>query len=290
MSSNQTILVIDDEPAILVGLAAMMRRQGYLVITACNGQDGLRLAKTETPDLILSDVMMPPPNGFEVRRLLSQDSKLSTIPFVFLTARVGVEDRVSGIREGADDYITKPFQPEELVARIDAIFRRIETEQARGREQMKASAEEEMNELRHEILQNFHHELRTPLTNVIMPLQAAVSYKFEDPSEQIKFIRTALSNLERLESLITDFIILTNIDHGDLNTIRQVVDPDLYIVKPIQKRLERYKEKELLLVMDVQIDQEITAPRKEYTHAAMHLRGRFGNSRNRRRSRYFSNS
>ncbi|HEX7555845.1 MAG TPA: response regulator [Leptolinea sp.] len=239
MENGKTILIIDDEPSLLLGLSAMMRRHGYQVISASNGTDGLAMARAMTPDLILSDVMMPPPNGFEVRKLLSHEPHLGTIPFIFLTARSESSDRIQGIRQGADDYITKPFQPDELLARVEAIFRRIEAEQARGREQMKKSAAEEMEKLRHEILQNIHHELRTPLTNIIMPLQLAVSQKFENPAQQIEFINMALSNLDRLESLVNDFIILTNIDQNLLNTFRQPIDPQIHLIKAIQKRFER---------------------------------------------------
>ena len=104
MDKKSSILVIDDEPALRVGLAALIKRQGYDVITACDGYDGLKKAKDTLPALILSDVMMPPPNGFEVRRLMSQDPQLASIPFIFLTARTDTVDRVNGIRGGADDY------------------------------------------------------------------------------------------------------------------------------------------------------------------------------------------
>jgi len=271
MENGKTILIIDDEPSLLLGLSAVMRRHGYQVISASNGADGLALARAMQPDLILSDVMMPPPNGFEVRKLLSHDPQLDTIPFIFLTARSESSDRIQGIRQGADDYITKPFQPDELLARVEAIFRRIDAEQARGREQMKKSAAEEMEKLRHEILQNIHHEIRTPLTNIIMPLQLAVSQKFEDPAQQIEFINMALSNLDRLESLVNDFIILTNIDQNLLNTFRQPIDPQIHLVKTIQKRFERYAFKNLELVFDLQVAEAIRAPRAEFIHAVIHL-------------------
>jgi DNA-binding response OmpR family regulator len=271
MVNEKTILIIDDEPALLVGLSAMIRRHGYKVISASSGSQGLSLAREKVPDLILSDVMMPPPNGFELRKTLSKDARLATIPFIFLTARSEASDRIQGIRDGADDYITKPFQTEELMARIEAVFRRIETEQERGRAQMKDIAAEEMEKLRREILQNINHELRTPLTNVIMPLQMAVSQKFEDPNEQIKFIRVALSNLERLESLTTDFIILTNLDQGNINTFRQPIDPQMHLVKPIKRRHERYAEKNLNLLIEIGTGDEIRAPRLEFIHSVLHL-------------------
>src|SRR5687767_16019624 len=271
MEDKPTILIIDDEPALLMGLAATIRRHGYNVVTATNGRDGLQKAREAVPDLILSDVMMPPPNGFELRRMMSLDSDLASIPFIFLTARSNVEDRVSGIREGADDYITKPFITEELLARIEAVFRRVKTEQERGREQMKAIAEQDMNRLRHEILQNLHHELRTPLSNILMPLELAANHKFSDPEEQSKFINIALSNADRLESLVTDLIILSNIDHGNLNTIRQPIDVDMHILAPVRKRLERYKPKELEIFTEISEQGKITAPRREFIHAITHL-------------------
>jgi len=271
MEDKPTILIVDDEPALLLGLAATIRRQGYSVITAVDGNDGLRKAREALPDLILSDVMMPPPNGFELRRLMSLDSDLASIPFIFLTARSNVEDRVSGIREGADDYITKPFVTEELLARIEAVFRRVKTEQARGREQMKTIAQQDLNNLRNEILQNFHHELRTPLTNILMPLELAANNRFSGPEEQSKFINIALSNADRLESLVTDLIVLSNIDHGNLNTIRQTIDVDLHILAPVRKRLERYRTKELEFLTDISQEGTITAPRREFIHAVVHL-------------------
>lgn len=271
MDKNSTILIIDDEPALLLGLSAKIKRQGYQVVTASNGSEGLQKAKEVLPDLILSDVMMPPPNGFELRRLMGQDPRLASIPFIFLTARSGVEDRVNGIRDGADDYITKPFVTEELFARIEAVLRRVNVARERGREEVRASAQQDMEQLKREILQNFQHEMRTPLSNIIMPLELVVNKKFEDPEEQIQFVRTALSSVDRLESLVTDFILLTNIDHGDLNRIRQRIDVNNHILLPIQKRLARYQVRGLDFVYDVKGEGEIAAPRREFTHALVHL-------------------
>ena len=269
--TTSTILIIDDEPALRLGLAAKIKRQGYEVHTASDGRDGLQKAKECLPDLILSDVMMPPPNGFELRKLMEQDPQLASIPFIFLTARTGVDDRVSGIRDGADDYITKPFETEELLARVEAVLRRVRREQERGREEMRESARRDMEKLKQEILQNFHHEMRTPLTNIIMPLELVVNKRFEDPEEQIHFIRMALSSVDRLESLVTDFILLTNIDHGNLNVIRQRIDCENHLLLPIKKRLARYKDKQLVFVHEMSGQGEITAPRREFTHALVHL-------------------
>ena len=265
------ILIIDDEPALLLGLSARIKRQGYETITAVDGKDGLQKAREHTPDLIISDVMMPPPNGFELRRLLSQEPGLSSIPFIFLTARSSTEDRVSGLKEGADDYITKPFETEELLARIEAVLRRVRAAKDLGREEMKATAQRDMDKLKQEILQNFHHELRTPMTNILLPLELAANNRFENLEEQSRFLRIALSNADRLESLITDLILLSNVDQGNLNLLRQTIDPRASILAPIQKRFERYQGKNLRLVLDCPEDAVIRAPRREFTHALVHL-------------------
>ncbi len=271
MNEASTILIIDDEPALRLGLAAKIKHQGYNVVTAIDGSDGMQKAKEVLPDLILSDVMMPPPNGFELRRLMSEDPRLASIPFIFLTARSGVDDRVTSIRDGADDYITKPFVTEELLARIEAVLRRVKTAQAHGREEMREIARHEMDQLKQEILQNFHHEMRTPLTNIVMPLELIVNNKFDDPEEQVKFLRIALSNAGRLESLVADFVLLTNIDHGNLNRIRQTIDVNNHILLPVRKRLERYQSKDIQFIQDISLLGTVTAPRQEFMHALVHL-------------------
>ena len=272
MEENKfTILVIDDEPAIRLGLAATIRRYGYSVITAVNGDDGFLKARQSLPDLIVSDVMMPDLNGFEMKQQMSEDPILAPIPFIFLTARTGNEDRVAGIRKGADDYVTKPFVTEELMARIEAVLRRVETEQERGREQMKQSARDEMEKLRREVLQNFSHELRTPLGNVMMSLDVVVNNKFKTEEEQHEFIRIAHSSADRLETLVADIILLSDIDQNNLNQMRQTIDIEHHILAPIRRRLERYEIKGLNFVYDINLGGVIKAPRREFTQSLVHL-------------------
>ena len=271
MENKPVILVVDDEPAIRMGLAATIERHGYGVVTAVNGSDAIVKAKKSPPVLIVSDVMMPIVNGFEMKKQMSADPQLASIPFIFLTARTASEDRVAGIRGGADDYVTKPFVTEELMARIEAVLRRVQTEQARGREQVQQAANEEMDKLRREILQNFRHELRTPLSNVIMSLEMAVNTKYEDPDEQAEFIHIALSSVDRLDALVADIILLSDLDQHDLNATRQLIDVEHHILAPIQKRLHRYPIKRINFVYDIKLANPVKAPRREFSQAIAHL-------------------
>lgn len=271
MNSKPLILIIDDDPALLMGVSATIKKHGFQVVSAEDGNDGFAKAKEVQPDLILSDVMMPPPNGFELRKLMSLDPQLASIPFIFLTARSRMDDKVNAIMDGADDYITKPFVVYELIARISAVLRRVKIAEENGRERAKVAAEADLDRVRQEILQNFHHEIRTPLSNIMMPLQLAINNKFDNAQEQSRFLSKALSSASRLESLTTDLILLSNIDQGNLNTIRQPIDVEMDIHVPINRRLERYCDKGLDFTMDIQVNGKIAAPRREFTHALGHL-------------------
>jgi DNA-binding response OmpR family regulator len=121
---NERILVIEDEAAMRTALADLLTSEGYRALTAADGERGLERALDEKPDLILLDIMMPKLDGFalcaELRRLAN------AVPVLMLTAKGQVEDRVTGLDAGADDYLVKPFSTEELLARVRALLRRVE--------------------------------------------------------------------------------------------------------------------------------------------------------------------
>lgn len=116
------LLVVDDEPNILELLATSLRFAGFEVVTAANGREALEKAETESPDLAVLDVMLPDMDGFTVTRKLRSSGRL--FPVLFLTAKDDTEDKVTGLTVGGDDYVTKPFSLDEVVARIRAVLRR----------------------------------------------------------------------------------------------------------------------------------------------------------------------
>jgi two-component system phosphate regulon response regulator PhoB len=122
MAAN--ILVVEDEPAIQTLIATNLKRAGYSVVTALDGETALRLVNEALPDLILLDWMLPGMNGLELARRLRADPRSRLVPIIMLTARGDERDKVQGLEIGADDYVTKPFSPRELMARIQAVLRR----------------------------------------------------------------------------------------------------------------------------------------------------------------------
>ena len=121
---NERILIIEDETPMRTALADLLAGEGYRTLTAVDGESGLQRTLTEKPDLILLDIMLPKLDGFalcaELRRLSS------AVPVLMLTAKGQIEDRVTGLDAGADDYLVKPFSTEELLARVRALLRRVE--------------------------------------------------------------------------------------------------------------------------------------------------------------------
>ncbi len=117
------ILVVDDEPRMIGFIRMNLELEGYQVLEAHNGIEALEVVRTQLPDLVLLDVMMPDPDGFETLRMLRE---FSTIPVIMLTAKGEEDDKVYGLELGADDYVTKPFGSRELSSRVRAVLRRAE--------------------------------------------------------------------------------------------------------------------------------------------------------------------
>lgn len=123
---SKHLLIVDDEPALLMAVAACLRGENYEVKTARSAKEALVYLTMTLPDLIISDVRMPHINGFEFARQLRASSRTELIPIIFLTAKSETESRIEGFRAGVDTYLTKPFEPRELIAVVANILRRVE--------------------------------------------------------------------------------------------------------------------------------------------------------------------
>ena len=122
MRMSEVILVVDDEPKIVRQARDYLEKGGFRVVTAGDGKEALAVARSERPDLVVLDLNLPGMDGLDVCRALRRDSD---VPIIMLTARVEEVDRLIGLELGADDYVTKPFSPRELVARVRAVLRRV---------------------------------------------------------------------------------------------------------------------------------------------------------------------
>lgn len=131
VSTNKKILVVDDEERMLRFIRLNLEHDGFQVVEAINGHGALDKMRTDLPDLILLDIMLPDIDGFEVLKMVRE---ISNIPVIMLTAKGEEDDRVRGLELGADDYVTKPFSPRELVSRVKAVLRRVDLESEENEE------------------------------------------------------------------------------------------------------------------------------------------------------------
>lgn len=121
---NQRILVVDDDKHIVRLVGSYLEKGGYQVLTAYDGATALRIIRAERPDLVVLDLMLPDQDGWELTRLVRSEASTASLPIIMLTAQVEDADKIVGLELGADDYVTKPFNPRELLARIRAVIRR----------------------------------------------------------------------------------------------------------------------------------------------------------------------
>jgi two-component system, OmpR family, alkaline phosphatase synthesis response regulator PhoP len=126
---KEKILIVDDEKDIIKMLDYNLKKEGFRVVAADDGEEALDMAQREHPDLVLLDLMLPGMDGLEVCKGLKKESKTALIPIIMLTAKSQESDKVVGLELGADDYVTKPFSPRELIARVKAVLRRSKEDQ-----------------------------------------------------------------------------------------------------------------------------------------------------------------
>ncbi len=154
---GQKILIVDDEPQITELLNSYLNKEGYAVVTAADGEAALEAYHREQPDLVLLDLMLPKLNGYEVCRAIREQSHL---PIIMLTARDEEPDKIVGLELGADDYITKPFSPREVVARVRAVLRRSEAGETERK--IIRAGNIEIDQARHEVKKADHVIELTP--------------------------------------------------------------------------------------------------------------------------------
>ncbi|MBE2280558.1 MAG: response regulator [Ignavibacteriaceae bacterium] len=155
----EKILIIEDDDSIRQSMREILEEEGFNILTAANGREGVVSAKDYIPDLIVCDIMMPELDGYGVLETLQQDSHLATVPFIFLSAKADKSDIRRGMELGADDFLHKPFTIEELLTAIDSRIRKTQNQ--------RILAEKRLDDLRKSIAFSLPHELNTPLLGII---------------------------------------------------------------------------------------------------------------------------
>jgi signal transduction histidine kinase len=222
---STSIMVVDDTSANLKLLQEMLQDKGYLVLTFLRGATALKAAAKNPPDLILLDINMPEMNGFEVCERLKADEVLKDIPVIFISALTENADKIKAFAVGGVDYITKPFQFEEVNARVETHLRL-------RRQQLELQA---LNELKNHFLGMAAHDLRTPLggiMNISELLAAQLSPLLTE--KQSKFFDMLLASSQFMIGMVNDLLDMSAIESGHLTIERLMID----ITVPIERSVE----------------------------------------------------
>jgi len=226
------ILVVDDVPENLSLLSAMLGQEGYEVRRAPNGTMALQNVPRYRPHLILLDIMMPGLNGYEVCKILKEDEDTSQIPIIFLSALNESFDKVKPFKTGGSDYITKPFDVDEVLARVKQqldlqdlrLALEIQNQKLKEEVEERSRAEEkafQASQAKSQFLAHMSHELRTPLSTIVGYADLMLS----DPdrsSQDCRNLRTILNSTSHLLSLIEDVLNMTKIESGRVNIYSKV--------------------------------------------------------------------
>jgi signal transduction histidine kinase len=244
-----TLLLIDDRPDNIKSLMDFLTKSGFKVLIAKDGQDGIKTAEIGNPDLILLDVIMPDMNGFEVCKILKSQDNTKHIPIIFLTVRTELFDIVAGFEMGAADYITKPLQYEEVLARVTTHLKLHQLQQQleqqnqeltgeiNRRRQAEVALQQEQNTLRQrtaelhkmnqelaymtklkdEFLANISHELRSPLHAILTVTESFLDQVYGTiNAKQHKFLRLLENSAQHLLELINEILDLSQINANKL--------------------------------------------------------------------------
>jgi two-component system sensor histidine kinase/response regulator len=251
------VLVVEDDIHLLEGIRDILELDGYTVLTAENGTHGLEVLQTQStpPDLIVSDIMMPKMDGIQFLKEVRKEMRWLDIPFIFLTAKGEKADYQKGMRLGVDDYVIKPYDPGDLLVKIESRLERLRLVRNAHKEVMKS--------LKRQILTILNHEFRTPLTFVVAYADMLNEPETQQlsPDEILTYLKGVSSGAERLRNLIENFILLVEIETDDIeNTYNWRKRPVESLKEVFTAARERVKPMEITGPRDIQLQVEGEIP------------------------------
>jgi len=229
------ILIVEDDDRIREDITFSLSLNNYETIEAANGFDAIELAKNHIPSLIISDIMMPRMDGYELLLTLQQEEKTASIPFLFLSAKTDKSDVRKGMNLGADDYITKPFDLEELIVAVETRLKK--------REIAEKQYQQRFEDLRSSIRSILPHEIRTPLNAIL----GFTDFMLKNPNNNLDNLEDMLSRVyssaKRLNSLFENYMIYANLEIIATNQeeIEKLIESKTYFVKNIIFDIAMYK-------------------------------------------------
>ena len=226
-SQKKVILVVDDIEQNVTDISQILRSNGYQVLAAFSGEQALKMLEKRTPDLILLDVMLPDINGFEVCKRIKQNKSISDIPIIFLSALSEAETKVEGLEVGGVDYITKPFQESEVLARVKVHLRirHLEIERKEHIEKLILQ-----NEAKDRLMQIVSHDLHSPLSGIHS--LSEILFKGEEAKDVTlvrEFSELISSTAANLMHLVNDLLDLAKVESGKLQIMPMEFDIALTI-------------------------------------------------------------
>ncbi len=216
ISMDSTILAVDDSVANIVILEELLADE-YTLVTASSGRSAIELARSIYPDVVLLDIMMPEMDGYETCRILREDPDLCHVKIILISAKEETSDRLKGYKVGADDYITKPFEPEELLAKLKVFLR--------------LKHVEELDQLKMDILHLLSHETRTPLSGILGSLMMLKTNGTLKDSDSKKLIEIAEQSGHQLQSLLEKSMLLCEIKSNVDKRLFEPVQLDSLVYK-----------------------------------------------------------
>ncbi len=243
------ILIVDDSALNLDKLKLLLSNENYELTTITNGRDALKMAARETFDLVLLDIVMPGMDGFEVCSKMKKNTKTSKIPVIFLTGQTDPASIQKGFNAGAVDYVAKPFNKLELLARVKSHL-----ELKRSREEVEIAKQSAENALKYksEFLANMSHEIRTPINGIIGMSEFLDNTKLDQ--KQAEFVRIIRSSANSLLNLINDILDFSKLEAGKIEL--ENLDFDLYehIEDTVKSMTYKAEENGIQLFMEISPD------------------------------------
>lgn len=243
------ILIIEDEEPIRENILELLEAEKFIALGAPNGKAGIKLALEQIPDLILCDVMMPEIDGYGVLKALRSEPITATIPVIFLTAKADKTDVRFGMELGADDYITKPCTPQEL---LKAIAIRLERQKT-----ISSRSQQKLDEMRNNISMSLPHELRTPLNAILGFSELIISeYEVLERSDILEMVGQIQVSGKRLYRLIQNFLLYAELEMSATNPERleEMQNGELNGVKSLLAEKARQQAKQANRTADLQLN------------------------------------